>query len=150
MNRKKFVVIVMLISCLQSIAQAIDVDGNTYDTAETEGIVFITQNLNVSKFRNGDEIKQAQSNEEWIQADKNEEPAWCYYNNDEENGKTYGKLYNRYDGSFLSEGKTGSWWSSSAANAYTNSYILLYNSTDKVERSSALYAQGKSVSCIKN
>lgn len=53
-------------------------------------------NLNVDKFRNGDAIPQAQSKEEWAQAEKNQKPAWCYYENDPANGEKYGKLYNWY------------------------------------------------------
>jgi uncharacterized protein (TIGR02145 family) len=55
-----------------------------------------TENLNVSKFRNGDHIPEVKTNEEWINAGKNGSPAWCYYNNDPKNGEKYGKLYNWY------------------------------------------------------
>lgn len=55
-----------------------------------------TKNLNVSTFRNGDTIPEAKTNEEWKKAGEEGKPAWCYYNNDPENGKKYGKLYNWY------------------------------------------------------
>lgn len=58
--------------------------------------VWMTKNLNVDKFRNGDPIPQAKTNEEWEIAGENEQPAWCYYNNNLKNGKKYGKLYNWY------------------------------------------------------
>lgn len=58
--------------------------------------VWMTQNLNVDKFRNGDPIPEAKTNEEWIKAGENGEPAWCYYNNNPDNGDRYGKLYNWY------------------------------------------------------
>jgi uncharacterized protein (TIGR02145 family) len=58
--------------------------------------VWSTENLNVSKFRNGDDISEAKTDQEWWQANKNEQPAWCYYKNDPTNGKKYGKLYNWY------------------------------------------------------
>ncbi|MBN1185846.1 MAG: fibrobacter succinogenes major paralogous domain-containing protein [Bacteroidales bacterium] len=54
------------------------------------------KNLNVSTFRNGDQIYEAQSAEAWITAGKEERSAWCNYENDPENGKVYGKLYNWY------------------------------------------------------
>lgn len=54
------------------------------------------KNLNVSTFRNGDTIPQAKTDEEWIKAGQNRQPAWCYYNNDSRNGEKYGKLYNWY------------------------------------------------------
>lgn len=58
--------------------------------------VWMAENLNVSKFRNGDSIPQAKSNDEWVKAGENKNPAWCYYNNDLKNGEKYGKLYNWY------------------------------------------------------
>jgi uncharacterized protein (TIGR02145 family) len=56
----------------------------------------MAENLNVDNFRNGDNIPQAITDEEWEKAARNEKPAWCYYNNDPKNGKKYGKLYNWY------------------------------------------------------
>jgi len=57
---------------------------------------WMAENLNVVKFRNGDPIPHAQTDEEWQQAGENGQPAWCYYDNDPANGKIYGKLYNWY------------------------------------------------------
>ena len=54
------------------------------------------KNLDVDRFRNGDEIPQVRSAAEWEQAGKEGLPAWCYFENDDENGKIYGKLYNWY------------------------------------------------------
>jgi uncharacterized protein (TIGR02145 family) len=58
--------------------------------------IWSTNNLNVSKFRNGDIIPQAKTEAEWVTAGNKQKPAWCYYNNDSANGKEYGKLYNWY------------------------------------------------------
>jgi len=58
--------------------------------------VWMTKNLDVATFRNGDPIPQAKTNEEWEKAGKNQQPAWCYYDNDPANGAKYGKLYNWY------------------------------------------------------
>lgn len=55
-----------------------------------------SKNLDVATFRNGDSIPQVKTDEEWETAGSEGKPAWCYYNNDPENGKKYGKLYNRY------------------------------------------------------
>ena len=57
---------------------------------------WMTRNLDVDRFRNGDLIPHIKSNEEWKKAGYNEQPAWCYYDNDPENGKKYSKLYNWY------------------------------------------------------
>jgi len=58
--------------------------------------VWMTKNLNVDKFRNGDPIPHARTDEEWKKAGENEEPAWCYYESDTRNGEKFGKLYNWY------------------------------------------------------
>jgi len=58
--------------------------------------VWMTKNLDVSTFRNGDPIPEAKTNEEWEKAGENQQPAWCYYNNYPANGAKYGKLYNWY------------------------------------------------------
>jgi uncharacterized protein (TIGR02145 family) len=55
---------------------------------------WMTQNLDVVVFRNGDTILQAKTDEEWNNAGKNQQPAWCYYFNSLSNGEKYGKLYN--------------------------------------------------------
>lgn len=57
---------------------------------------WMAENLNVDKFRNGDRILHAQTDEEWQQAGRSGQPAWCYYDNDSKNGRKYGKLYNWY------------------------------------------------------
>ncbi len=57
---------------------------------------WMTENLNIDRFRNGDLIPEAKTDEEWKRAGENKQPAWCYYNNDPKNGLKYGKLYNYY------------------------------------------------------
>jgi uncharacterized protein (TIGR02145 family) len=73
-----------------------DIDGNVYKTVKIDNRVYITENLNVSHFRNGDIIPEAKSKEDWSFAGTNHAPAWCYYNNDSTYGMKYGKLYNWY------------------------------------------------------
>ncbi len=58
--------------------------------------VWMTENLNVDAFRNGDAIPEAKTYEEWRKAGQNKQPIWCYYDNDTNNGTKYGKLYNWY------------------------------------------------------
>jgi uncharacterized protein (TIGR02145 family) len=67
-----------------------------YKTVTIGDQVWMAENLNVDKFRNGDPIPHTQTEEEWRQAGENGQPAWCYYDNDPANGKIYGKLYNWY------------------------------------------------------
>ncbi len=75
-------------------AQAIDIDGNTYDTVRIGTQTWMAENLNVDKFRNGDPIAQAKNYNEWTKAYKEKEPAWCYYYNDTLKGSECSKLYN--------------------------------------------------------
>jgi uncharacterized protein (TIGR02145 family) len=58
--------------------------------------VWMKENLNVSRFRNGDPIPEAKTKDEWIQAGIERQAVWCYYDNDFKNGTKYGKLYNWY------------------------------------------------------
>jgi uncharacterized protein (TIGR02145 family) len=55
--------------------------------------VWMAENLSVDTFRNGDPIPHAETDEQWVDASENGQPAWCYYDNDPANGKKYGKLY---------------------------------------------------------
>ncbi|MFA6572510.1 MAG: FISUMP domain-containing protein, partial [Bacteroidota bacterium] len=55
--------------------------------------IWMTRNLDVDQYRNGDKIPQITDMRKWISATTG---AWCYYNNNAELGKVYGKLYNLY------------------------------------------------------
>jgi uncharacterized protein (TIGR02145 family) len=58
--------------------------------------VWMSKNLDVSTFRNGEVILQANDTVQWNHAGENKLPAWCYFNFNVANGKIYGKLYNFY------------------------------------------------------
>lgn len=53
--------------------------------------VWMTTNLDVDHYRNGEAIPQA--SDQWLNLRTG---AWCYYNNDSATGTVYGKLYNWY------------------------------------------------------
>ena len=55
--------------------------------------MWTTENLSVSKYRNGDDIPQVQDAFDWEDLTTG---AWCYFNNDPKEGVIYGKLYNWY------------------------------------------------------
>ncbi len=80
--------IVLLIFNLQAFAQITE--------KLIGGRIWMTSNLNVSKFQNGDPIYEAKTKAQWNKASKDKKPAWCYYQNNAQNGVTYGKLYNWY------------------------------------------------------
>ena len=56
--------------------------------------LWMTSNLEVKTFSNGDVILEAQNGEEWRDAGEKGIPAWCYYDNDVNNENEYGILYN--------------------------------------------------------
>lgn len=66
------------------------------DTAKIGTQIWMSVNLDVDHFRNGDSIPQARSEEAWKTANLMKQPAWCYYENNPENKKKFGKLYNWY------------------------------------------------------
>ena len=55
-----------------------------------------TENLSVTRYRNGDLIPEAVSLVDWETYDTNQVGCWCYYENLLDNGVIYGKLYNRW------------------------------------------------------
>jgi uncharacterized protein (TIGR02145 family) len=84
-----------------NIAPAISEFDYGYGTADAPRVKIGTQewlskNLNVDHFANGDPIPEAKTEEDWKRAGENKQPAWCYYNNDLASGRVYGKLYNWY------------------------------------------------------
>jgi len=54
---------------------------------------WMTRNLDVDTYRNGDLIPEVQNQATWESLTTG---AWCYYNNDPATGDIYGKLYNWY------------------------------------------------------
>jgi uncharacterized protein (TIGR02145 family) len=56
--------------------------------------IWMSKNLNVEKFRNGEIIPHASTISEWKKAAVNKQPAWCYYGYNPDNSQKFGKLYN--------------------------------------------------------
>jgi hypothetical protein len=52
-----------------------------YNSVKIGNQVWMTENLNVDRFRNGDPIYEAKTAEEWKRAADNEQPVWCFYDN---------------------------------------------------------------------
>lgn len=67
-----------------------------YESISIGKQIWMTKNLDVDRFKNGDIIPEAKTNDEWEKAGKKRQPAWCYSNNDAGNSNTCGKLYNWY------------------------------------------------------
>lgn len=64
-----------------------------YEDVNICGISWMKQNLDVTHYRNGDSIPEVRDRKKWLELKTG---AWCYYNNDTNNGKNFGKLYNWY------------------------------------------------------
>jgi uncharacterized protein (TIGR02145 family) len=69
---------------------------NGFEAVQIGKQKWMTTNLAVETFRNGEPIPQARNSAEWEIAVENKKPVWCYYNFNPENGAKYGKIYNWY------------------------------------------------------
>ena len=67
-----------------------------FEVVQIGNQLWMLENLNTDVFKNGDTILHAQTKIQWEMANEKGIPAWCYYNEDSNYGKTYGKLYNWY------------------------------------------------------
>lgn len=71
-----------------------DIDGNVYAVIQVGYQFWMTENLKVTRYRNGDSIPNLVENEDWSDTNNG---AYCCYNNDNENYEAdYGFLYNWY------------------------------------------------------
>lgn len=75
-----------------------DIEGNTYGTVtyqinDKEKTTWMTENLRVMKFKNGDSIFYCRNEEDWEKASEKLIPACLYIDFDEKN-KEYGLFYN--------------------------------------------------------
>lgn len=72
-----------------------DYDGNEYRVIELASKIgprkWLLDNFKGTHYANGDPIPHVTDNDEWISLSTG---AYCYYDNDKENAKTYGALYN--------------------------------------------------------
>jgi len=89
-------------SYFQDLGPNVPLKPSTMSDAQDPSIVEIgiyklsQENLAVKKYRNGDEIPQATLLSDWVLADTNQQGRWCYYENYNGNGVTYGLLYNKW------------------------------------------------------
>ncbi|MFZ9504772.1 MAG: fibrobacter succinogenes major paralogous domain-containing protein [Cyclobacteriaceae bacterium] len=71
-----------------------DVEGNEYPVTELGGKLWITANLQSTKFQNGDTIPMVNNDEEWEYHGEKGLPACCWYKNQSTGIARYGLLYN--------------------------------------------------------
>jgi uncharacterized protein (TIGR02145 family) len=70
-----------------------DADGNTYTTIQIGDQWWMAENLRTTKYRGGTPIPNVTDNAAWIALTSG---AYAWFGNDEDNGDTYGALYNWY------------------------------------------------------
>jgi len=92
----RIVVLIGLCLCLTLWSKAetvTDIDGNIYHSVVIGEQEWLMENLNVSRFRNGDIIPNITDNTAWVNATNT--IARCYYNNDStQYANPYGAMYN--------------------------------------------------------
>ena len=100
MYRRKLLVItevlaIILLSagCSGQPQKVVDRDGNSYAAVQLGSMIWTGKNLDVAHYRNGDPVPEVKDPKEWAILTTG---AWCYNDNNQENGTTYGKLYNWY------------------------------------------------------
>jgi uncharacterized protein (TIGR02145 family) len=74
----------------------VDIDGNKYPLIKISKYLISSENLNVSKFKNGDLIPEVKTMEEWRKYGKLKKPAWCYHEKNGKNKLKFGKIYNGF------------------------------------------------------
>jgi uncharacterized protein (TIGR02145 family) len=70
-----------------------DIDGNVYHTIKIGTQVWMVENLNTTRYSNGDPIPEVADEASWISLSSG---AYCDHNNDPSFSVIYGKLYNLY------------------------------------------------------
>lgn len=75
----------------------VDIDGNSYKTVKIGNMVWMAENLRVTRFRDGQAIPNISDANAWSQlGNATNKSAWVFYNNDARYDQPYGKLYNWY------------------------------------------------------
>jgi uncharacterized protein (TIGR02145 family) len=87
------VAIFMTVGCNRHSEKVTDFDGKSYSVVQIGSMSWLGANLDVAHYRNGDPIPEVRNPEEWADLKMG---AWCNNDNRQENGDTYGKLYNWY------------------------------------------------------
>jgi uncharacterized protein (TIGR02145 family) len=70
-----------------------DIDGNVYHTVTIGTQVWMVENLKVTHYRNGEPIPNVIEKADWSDLSKG---AYCFYDNEPNNSKIYGNIFNWY------------------------------------------------------
>jgi uncharacterized protein (TIGR02145 family) len=90
-------VLLFLSSTINQFSQTIkDIDGNSYKVIKVGEKFFMTENLRVKHYQNGDPVSDATEPSEWNNLGDQNKGAYTIYNNISSNADKYGYLYNFY------------------------------------------------------
>jgi len=78
---------------LKALETVTDIDGNVYKSVVIGKQIWMVENLNVTRYRDGTTIPNVTTSSAWVALTGG---GWCYYKNDPALGDVYGKLYNGY------------------------------------------------------
>jgi len=78
---------------IELLTSVTDIDGNVYQTLVIGDHEWMTENLKVTHYRNGDAIPHISDNGDWTSTSSG---AYCVYDNNSSNADTFGNLYNWY------------------------------------------------------
>lgn len=73
-----------------------DQEGNSFKAVKIGNHIWMSENLNVAHFRNGDEVPSVKSAYDWQDKSEGGKPVWCFQGNDPGFSKKFGRLYNWY------------------------------------------------------
>lgn len=89
--------LLILIGAFQiAVSQVTDINGRVYGTVKIGEQTWMSENLNVDRFQNGDQILNVKTEREWYQANFSAKPCWNYFANDTIRWNRTDKLYNCY------------------------------------------------------
>ncbi len=77
---------------LSSAGTVTDIDGNVYATVEIGDQTWMAEDLKVTRYADGSSLDLVESSAGWVALDLSNR-AYCWYNNNSDNGDTYGALY---------------------------------------------------------
>ena len=89
-----YILLILTATYFNTSAQVRDIDNNVYPTCQIGNQKWMSKNLSVSKFTNGDPIPQAHSYDEWRSYCLDHKPVWAYYDFNSTDQYGFGKLYN--------------------------------------------------------
>jgi len=91
-----FILMVLIALILSCRGELKDQDGNILSTVKIGNQEWMAENLDVGHFRNGDTIPEVKTPEDWIRLGSEGKPAFRTDEDNPENNRKYGKLYNWY------------------------------------------------------